>query len=188
MDPYKIPAASISESTLQHIATSSPRAAEEVRRLANLLDTGEETTADLIALCNVLAENGENEIAEQLLRCNVVDENDLIYQAYRNRYGNHADLVLADAVDRFASQFGVNFHTAQLAFLSHKYTTVPKAVPHNINPEIRPFLSDLCQVDFTYDPAGSKADVYSITDPPRVSGYLLLRFNEGRWELERIGR
>lgn len=33
---------------------------------------------------------------------------------------------------------------------------------------------------------GSKADVYSVTDPPKVSGYLLLRFYEGRWELERI--
>ena len=181
-EAHKIPAASIDGIDLNRISADSPAAADEIKRIGQLLDQGKDTDSDMVRLCDLLYEHGERTKSEELLRCNVVDMDDSIALAYRRLYGFAADQEFEASIMEFGEQFHLHLApTRELGFLRREYTSLPTDKRAKTDPEIARFLATSCTVEFQYSSDGCTADIYSNSDDLPEEDYLLLRFTNGEW-------
>ena len=155
---YEIPGASINRVDLDRANEIHPEAAQEIARLGELLNNGEETEDDLLQLGRLLFEVGEIKESEYLLRRNIGEENDDAHQLYLALHGRAGEQRFMQCVSLFASQFGVELsEERRAAYLCHMYQATPKDVPREVDATLREMLSGPCEVDFSY------ADVDEIT-------------------------
>lgn len=172
-DGFAIPAA-----TVQDVDLSATDAilADEIRRLGDLMEYGNETPEEFARLIRLLVEAGKIPKAEHLLRRNVeVAAGEL--SLYRELFGTAKPDEFAAAVQSFAEQFGGGLEfIGSRGFLDGLYRMRP-GPPRT---DAFALLGEPCEVRFDFaDPEFVAADVCSDSD----ERYLLLRWVGGVWEL-----
>jgi hypothetical protein len=172
-DGFAIPAATVQDIDL---ATTDAALAAEIRRLGNLMESGDETPEEFARLIRLLVEAGQSVKAEYLLRRNVeVVAGELTL--YRELFGSAKPDEFAAAVEGFSVQFNVGLEfVSSRGFLDALYRMRPRLS------QLRAFalLGESCEVQFDFaDPDFVAADVSSLSD----ERYMLLRWIDGVWEL-----
>jgi|GEM_PF-3150499 len=110
-DRHAIPAASIADTDLEAVAQTNPAAANEIARLDDLMNHGEESKDDFLRLCELLFDVGSVADSEYLLRRNID-----YYEGeplYKRLFGNAKQEKFDTAIDAFKSQFGLNLTVAE---------------------------------------------------------------------------
>lgn len=110
-DKYAIPAASIGNTDSGTVAQTNPVAAEEIARLEDLMNRGEESEDDFLRLCQLLFDVGSVADSEYLLRRNLeyYDGESL----YKRLFGTVKQGEFDSAIDAFKSQFDLNITLAE---------------------------------------------------------------------------
>jgi hypothetical protein len=180
---FVIPAATVDPDVIRRISNKSEAAGSEVSRLGALLDVGNETRADLVALGDLLYNNGEMALAEELLSRNIVDQGDDIFLAYRRLFGTLGEREFQIHIDQFAAQFAVKlFNKMDLAVFKRSYESMPDEFSKSGNRAGIQLLHGHCQVEFTYFSQNcSLADVYRLDESIPDNEYIVLTNQTGFW-------
>jgi hypothetical protein len=118
-DRYAIPAANIGDTDLAAVARTPPAAAEEIARIEQLMNRGEETKEEFLQLCQLLFDVGSVAASEILLRRNLdhYEGHDL----YVRLFGTTKQEEFQTAIEVFQSQFEVELWSASGIFLFRNF-------------------------------------------------------------------
>jgi hypothetical protein len=179
---YKIPAANIGDTDLVALAQTNPEAAEEIVRLVDLMDRGEEADEEFLRLCQLLFDVGSTNAAEYLLRRNLdyYGGRDL----YTRLFGRAKEEEFDAAIEAFKSQFDLELVlVAQNDFLVSTFHS-SGAPPRSDDFAL---LSRPCEIRFGYVEQENIEANITLLDPGRdVFGpdeWLWLFFVNGVWEI-----
>ncbi len=182
--PFKIPAATTDDVDIALVASLSPEAADEIKRIGALIDTGHETDDDIIRLGELLHQFGQPALGEEKLRKGVFEEGDAIYKTYRRLFGYAADEEFMHSIEAFARQFNVQLvELKRPDFMKRVYSSIPSGLPVSTDPAISRQLSTPCRIEFKYEQGGSLADMGSESPDLPDDLYLLMKFEGGVWRL-----
>ena len=124
-DDHEIPAASLGDVDLDALRARHPREAAEIERLDALVQTGHESPAEFLRLCELLHLVGATRDAEYLLRRNLdhYDGRPL----YEQLFGDEVPARFARAIAAFAAQFAVALTLDdQGDFLEETHSSLPR--------------------------------------------------------------
>lgn len=175
---HPIPAGSLNGVDFHKLRQRDAETVKEIENLAQLLDSGNDTDADFLRLCQLLLHVGERDKAKELLLANC-DEGDDAYELFQAQYPD-AEGDFERAVVAFERQFGCELSVTRTArHLSKAFSCI---VPQtNSLPEpLRNFSnSEDIEVQITYETSGDVvADVYSLSNSARA---VPLSLDSGVW-------
>jgi hypothetical protein len=175
-DGFAIPAATVQDVDL---SATDVALADDIRRLGDLMEYGNETPEEFTRLIRLLVEAGKTSKAEHLLRRNVeVAVGGLAL--YRELFGTAKPDEFTAAVEAFTDQFGVGLEFIRSrGFLDGLY----RMQPGSPGSGVFALLGEPCEVRFDFaDPDFVVAAVSSESD----ERYLLLRWVSRVWELAEL--
>jgi hypothetical protein len=184
MSEHGIPAAHVEDVDYAAIARFNPEAAQEIRRIGDLLGLGKETVEEFRRLIELLHETGEAAKAEHLLRRNLDLESKVDRLLYSRLFGTLKPDEFEDAIEAFRIQFDGELEVIRdNDFLSRTYLMKPR---RQRNDGFR-LMSQLCEVRISYVERNTvEADVV-LYDPARdvfaADECLLLFWIGGVWEM-----
>jgi hypothetical protein len=178
---HGIPAAHIADVDLDAIADRA--AAQELARLGDLLDRGEETREEFCRLCQLLHDVGETTKSEYLLRRNL-DEDDPSHDLYFKLFGNDKPDQFEAAIESFKSQFNISLTFIEkndfLDLTFHSDGGPPRSDDFSL-------LTRPCEVRFGYIEQDKIECDITLLDPGRTVFHadecLLMFFVNGVWEI-----
>jgi hypothetical protein len=179
---YAIPAANIGDTDLVSLAQTNPEAAQEIVRLVELMDRGEETKEEFLRLCQLLFDVGSTTAAEYLLRRNLD-----YYEGralYTRLFGRTKEEEFDAAIEAFKSQFDLELVlVAENDFLVSTFHS--RGGPSRS--DAFALLSMPCEIKFGYiEQEKIEADI-ALLDPGRdifaADECLLMFFVNGVWEI-----
>jgi len=182
MNRHRIPAASIGDTDLVRIAKSNSEAANEIARLSDLMDRGEETKDELLRLCQLLFDVGSVAASEYLLRRNLDCYQGL--SLYIRLFGTERQDEFETAIDAFKDQFDLELlPVAQNDFLVSTFRSA--SGPQRMDPLA--LLSRPCIIKFGYiEQYRIEVDI-TLDAPSRdvfdADEWLQLFYMAGVWEI-----
>lgn len=181
-DASAIPAANIGDTELTALAQSDPAVAEEIARLEDLMNRGEETKQEFLQLCELLFAVGSTAASEYLLRRNLNYYEG--HALYVRLFGTARQEEYEAAIEAFKVQFDLKLVLfAENDFLVSTF----RSGGGPARSDVFALFSRPCEIKFGYiEQEKIEADVV-LLEPGResfdVDECMLLFFVNGVWEL-----
>ena len=184
VEEHGIPAASIGSVDLEEVARVDPTAAAEIARISELLQQGNETVEEFLALVQLMHRVGYPEDAEYLLRRNLDwSEGE---ELYARLFGTTVPDEFHRAILALADEFGLNLRRSEeLDFLDTVYDSVPRdrttprynVLHHPSIIRIAYNRKNYMTAEVTTAERRDTIDAYDLTQ------IIFLRWQHGKWRL-----